>query len=299
MSINTDYQATLRGYLRPIAPSLIAPLEKRFDNLQQREFEQVNAANALADFAGSDPVKLAALLSRATADQYPIVYDRFQQLDASGKHQPLIDIVNSKPPDKPGYQDRISTGQRRAGAAITLLREGRHDAMFNALRVEDDPESLTQFVHRCRARGVSPEDLLTALTKADTLRQTKTGQDRKREDVVFFGLLLALGEFDLNELPAAEQQPLVNDLANWYANDPSSAVHGATGWLLRHWGLTALARTVDQTPLPYSPDREWFVEEIKYQKNGKQGSLYFTFIVFPAGSTRSVRPMASGADGFR
>ena len=55
--------------------------------------------------------------------------------------------------------------------------------MFNALRVEEDPESLTPFVHRCRDRDVSPADLLTALTKADTLRQAKIGQDRKREDM--------------------------------------------------------------------------------------------------------------------
>ena len=35
-------------------------------------------------------------------------------------------------------------------------------------------------------------------------------------------------------------------------------MHGTAGWLLRQWGQADLVRQVDQTPIPYSPDREWF-----------------------------------------
>ncbi len=35
-------------------------------------------------------------------------------------------------------------------------------------------------------------------------------------------------------------------------------MHGATGWLLRHWGQSEVVREVDQTPVPYSTEREWF-----------------------------------------
>jgi hypothetical protein len=139
-----------------------------------------------------------------------------------------------------------------------LLRQGLVDQMFAALRVGADPESLTQFVHRCRARDVSPQMLLGALDAADKLRQTKTGEARQQEDRVLFGLLLALGEYRLEELPASARRPLVDRLAAWYASDPSSAIHGATGWLLRHWNQGELARQVDETPVAYSPDREWY-----------------------------------------
>ena len=35
-------------------------------------------------------------------------------------------------------------------------------------------------------------------------------------------------------------------------------MHGAAGWLLRQWGQADIARQVDQTAVPYAPDREWF-----------------------------------------
>ncbi|HEV3003517.1 MAG TPA: hypothetical protein VGX78_03610, partial [Pirellulales bacterium] len=157
---------------------------------------------------------------------------------------------------------------------------------MGALRVSDDPESLTQFVHRCRQRGVTPGQLLDCVELADRDRQGKTGPDRQVADRVVYGLLLALGEFDLAELPAGtptrgaskEQSaptprgdaskdspiqgssaPFLRQLADWYVNDPSSAVHGAAGWLLRRWKQSEVVERVDRTPLAYSPDREWYV----------------------------------------
>jgi formylglycine-generating enzyme required for sulfatase activity len=47
-------------------------------------------------------------------------------------------------------------------------------------------------------------------------------------------------------------------LAGWYRHDASSGVHGAAGWLLRQWGQAEVARQVDHTVVPYTPDREWF-----------------------------------------
>jgi formylglycine-generating enzyme required for sulfatase activity len=186
----------------------------------------------------------------------------------------------------------VARGKRRAGAAIALLRLGLREDVFGALRVGKDPESLTQFVHRCRERGVTTVELLDCLHLADALRQTKSGEDRSIEDRVLFGLLLALGEFQLDDMHESERAKLVLQLVDWYANDPSSAIHGATGWLLRHWGLTEQARTVDQTPVAYEEDREWFTLEIKLSANQPgstseiqptQQPLYMTFVVFGAG----------------
>jgi len=69
---------------------------------------------------------------------------------------------------------------------------------------------------------------------------------------------LALGEFALHEIPESRREPLLKQLSDSYRNDPSSGVHGAAGWLLRNWGQTEVVREVDQTPVPYSPEREWF-----------------------------------------
>jgi hypothetical protein len=162
--------------------------------------------------------------------------------------------------------------RRRAAAAITLLQLGEHEAdreqAFEPLRVTHDPESLTRFIHRCRSRNVTAGQLRTCLELADRRRKSSSAERRRLEDGVMYGLLLALGEFSLTDLPAEQRPPLVDQLAAWYRDDPSSAIHGATGWLLRHWQQGELADAVERSVVPYDPRREWFTRELKVLPDG-------------------------------
>ncbi len=74
---------------------------------------------------------------------------------------------------------------------------------------------------------------------------------------------------------------LVTQAADWYQNDRSSSVHGATRWLLLSWNRKDLIERVDQTEIPYAPGREWFVREIPLPNAGE--STYMTFVVFNSG----------------
>ena len=143
-------------------------------------------------------------------------------------------------------------GQRRANAAVTLLRLGEREKVLPVLETSDDPEALTQFIFRCRPRGVGVGPLL------DCLRIVSDGPVERYPRNARYALLLALGEFRLEEIPSSRREPLLKQLADLYRNDLSSGVHGAAGWLLRQWGQAEVVRRVDQTALPYSPDREWF-----------------------------------------
>ena len=49
--------------------------------------------------------------------------------------------------------ERVPFGQRRANAAVTLLRLGEREKGLPVFDVTDDPEALTQFIFRCRPRG--------------------------------------------------------------------------------------------------------------------------------------------------
>jgi formylglycine-generating enzyme required for sulfatase activity len=188
-------------------------------------------------------------------------------------HRPLVVAARS-----------VKIGKDRAGAAIAMLRLNMRDEILSALRVRDDPEVLTQFVHRCRERQVTATELLACLQRVDQLRQAKTGEDRKIEDRLLFGMLFALGEYQAVDLPAAEHDTFISQLMDWYTHDPSSAIHEATGWLLRQWKLEDEARRVDQTPVPYSQDREWFTLEINLQTESEPlQTFYLTFVVFPEG----------------
>jgi serine/threonine protein kinase/formylglycine-generating enzyme required for sulfatase activity len=251
---NPDDQRALRRELRPIAERLIVPLEAVFAGEALRDGIRESAAVALADFAGHDAARLANLLSQATPPQFAILH-------AAVKRQPavrpqavaaLLQIVAERPAgDHSSQDDVIRAGQRRAGAAITALLLGEREAIWPVFEVGSDAESLTQFVHRLKDRGIEPKVLLECL-------------DRATDERVRFGLLLALGEFGLAELPAEAQTPLTDRLVAWYASDPGAAIHSAAGWLLRHWGQADRAREIDQRPIDFDPAgrRNWLVQKI-------------------------------------
>ncbi len=167
--------------------------------------------------------------------------------------------------------------KRKANAAIALARLSKFKNLFTALRVGNDPEALTQFVHRCREGGVSSSQLLACLKLADEKRQSLGRVSNPSEDQSLYGLLLALGEFRLHQLPDDLRESTLNKLAQWYEHDPSSAIHGASGWLLRKWGQLDAVRRVDQTPLAYDPKREWFTLAIEADSQ----TFYQTYVVIP------------------
>jgi formylglycine-generating enzyme required for sulfatase activity len=135
---------------------------------------------------------------------------------------------------------------------VTLLRLGEREKVLPVFEMTDDPEALTQFIFRCRPRGVGVDALL------DCLQRVSDGPVDRYGNRARYALLLTLGEFTLEEIPASRRAALLKQLGDWYRQDPSSGVHGATGWLLRQWGQTDAVREVDQNAVPYSPDREWF-----------------------------------------
>jgi formylglycine-generating enzyme required for sulfatase activity len=118
--------------------------------------------------------------------------------------------------------------------------------------MSDDPEALTQFMFRCRPRGVAVDAILDCLQRVGVAPKDRYPRNTR------YALLLSLGEFSLEEIPESRRVALLEQLADWYRHDPSSGVHGAMGWLLRQWGQAEVVRQVDHTVVPYSTGREWF-----------------------------------------
>ena len=71
----------------------------------------------------------------------------------------------------------------------------------------------------------------------------------------------------------SQRDGLIKELTEAYRSDPSSAIHGATGWLLRKWGFAEEVTKVDHTPLPYDDTgkREWYVLEVSPRSTGASG----------------------------
>ena len=301
--------------MRPIRAVLSPALEAIIRDGERDQADRHMATIIIAGYAANDVKRLASLLPMATPEQFQILNSVVAEAHDAAARQSLIDVVNETPAADMNPADRVTLGQRRAGAAIALVRQGEYESALEALRVAEDPESLTQFVHRCKSRGVLPAQLLDCLNVAVPPRESSVpvppsftrghgeGSNvavsrgvqsadeesggtwstlRKLDDRVLFGLLLALGEFDFDQLPLDRVEHLLAQLSDWYAHDPSSALHGACGWLLRRWGQDTAARNVDETPMAYSPDREWFTLKIDPHQGNPQ-PFYVTFVVFSPG----------------
>jgi len=290
---------------------LLGGLGKIFADPKGTDGQRLSAANAFADYAASDIAKLSQLLTLATPEQYSVLYPLVSANPLQTTVEELSKITATLPESELGSVERVPFGQRRANAAVTLLRLGEREKVLPVFDMTDDPEALTQFIFRCRPRGVSVDALLDLLKIVSTERQGAS----RRFDVPKYAILLAVGEFTLTEIPESRREPLLKQLSDTYRNDPSSGVHGAAGWLLRKWGQTEVVREVDQTPLLYSLDREWFTlaitvtpksppepkEEPAKEREGSESeptkpeppvdplplkTFYYTFIVFPAGSSK-------------
>ena len=288
VSANAEFQPLLREALRPIRERLLPDLERKFSNTKAPDAERTGAANAIADYEASDIPRLAQLLTVATPEQFAVLYPVVAASASPAIIDELDKIVATLPADDLGSVERVSFGQRRANAAISMLRLGEREKTLSVFDMTDDSEALTQFIFRLRPREVGIAAIL------DLLRLVTEAPPNRYPNHVRYGLLLALGEFLLPEVPEVDREKLLAQLAEWYAHDPSSGVHGAAGWLLRQWGQTEVANKIDQTAVPYAPDREWFTLaiEVAVKSNSLMSlipgsttkkTLYFTLVVFPAG----------------
>jgi formylglycine-generating enzyme required for sulfatase activity len=142
---------------------------------------------------------------------------------------------------------------------------------------------------------------LTCFDQVEPQRAGLSDEELKRANRAVYGLLLSLGEYTLDAVPSERREALIARLADWYAEDPSSTIHGATGWLLRRWGQAKLVQKVDQTPVAYAPGREWYTVQVDVEKKGgffglgrTVHSYYFTFVVFEPGECELGSPPNEG-----
>lgn len=195
--------------------------------------------------------------------------------------------------------DEESDDELRANAALALLLLGQNQDVLNFITVSDDPERLTRFVFQTKDRGI-PGELLIGLIKSEisnaTIANTLDSDDQRRlkqrsDYLRYYGLLLGLGQCDTAKISAEVQASFKDTLVELYREHPSRAVHSATGWLMRQWGLNQEVQRVDSTPKEYDPTgtRQWYVVKVQPETTGQDAhdALYLTMLVF---SSQDVHP---------
>ncbi len=144
---------------------------------------------------------------------------------------------------------RDTLAKRQAQAAVALLQLGRPEQVWPLLQHRPDPRLRTYLIHRLSPLGTDPQALVQRL-------------EEEGEVSIRRALLLCLGEFGEDKLPAAARPPLVAKLLQLYREDPDPGIHGAAEWLLQQWGHAAEVGQIDRDLAGQPADtRRWYVNQ--------------------------------------
>ena len=232
--------------LRPVRQSLLPVLQAIFRDHNRHDHdrnlaagrdykrcdsERSLAAGILADYAADSPDLLADLLADAELKHFPVFLAALR-----GHGEQAIAGLSARLSEKP--TDDMTDSQewfarRRANLAIALLFLGQPDPTWSLLRHAPDPSARSWIVHRLAPLGADPRIILRRL-------------DEEKDISARRALILCLGEFGPDHLPAAGRDALVPRLLTIYRDDPDPGMHGAAEWLLRQWKQEGKFHAIDR-----------------------------------------------------
>jgi formylglycine-generating enzyme required for sulfatase activity len=255
---NPIYLGVWMTSLAPVRAKLLKPLGKIFSS-RDNSAERSVATSVLLEYAKDQPETLVDLIGSADDQQYAKLFPLVQGLRE--RTVPLLEReLHKEPPPKEDVQACDAFAKRQAQAGVALLQLGEADAVWPLLRRRDgdDPSRRTYLLHLLSRLGTEAPPIARRL-------QAEQNASARR------ALILSLGGYTAEQLPAAERQPVVDLLLDWYHKDPDPGIHSAVDWLLRQgrqdaqarklaWGQADALKKVDEDPGSKEPgNRDWFV----------------------------------------
>jgi serine/threonine protein kinase/formylglycine-generating enzyme required for sulfatase activity len=257
---NPSQYATLVKGFRPIRAVLVPPLKALFrdlnrpeverlktklsgpareiveQDLHRPEVERIMTASVLVEFC-SEPQELAELYLEADPHSGAAF---LAVLRASPQRDRVVLLMDGElakhSPATSSPAERVLRAKRQANAAVALVQLGKDERVWPLFQQPaDDPTLRTFLIHRLSPLGTDPQVLLRQLRNED-----ETVSARR-------ALLLCLGEFPEDKLPAAERRRLVTEiLLGIYRDHPDPGMHSAVDWLVRRWKLQDLLEEADR-----------------------------------------------------
>ncbi|MFN0017371.1 MAG: protein kinase domain-containing protein [Pirellulaceae bacterium] len=229
---------------RPVKNSMLAPLSVIFrDQQAARTGERNLATTLLADYAIDQPQVLAELLMEADERQFAAIYVAFQQQGEKGFLALTAELDRKLPPDaKETAREKLAC--RQASAAVALLKVNQPAKVWPLLRHHPDPRVRSYIIHRLSLFGADPSVIIQRF-------------DVEPDITIRRALLLALGEFGVNELSPTVWKSLLPKLQEIYRTEKDAGLHAAVEWLLRTWQQETWLKQVNE---------EWALNKEQLQK---------------------------------
>ncbi len=234
--------------LEPVRGVLLPALVKRYPEARGRlrggKLDEVQLA---AEVSGYDLT--ARALARYTGDRPAEAADLMLQVDPRHAAQfvptvtankgaviPVLKAEQAKKPKQDWTDEQHETlARRRAQAAAVLLTLGEAESVWPvfAFPKDGDPTARSYLLARLVDLGADPLALMRRF-------EMEPDVSAKR------ALLVALGGFPVEVVPAAEHEALTAKLLLVYREHPDPGLHGAIDWLLRQkWGKANEVAAID------------------------------------------------------
>jgi formylglycine-generating enzyme required for sulfatase activity len=232
--------------LSPLMPRLVPALARKYGEDDVAETDRALVAGLLREHARRAE-DLVELIQSAEVDDFSAFLNRLRS-DERGTALPAL--RNAAAPPSPGTPETEREARRRARAAIALARLGEVGSVWPALTLQADSTRRSFLVDLLGPLGADPTALVEQLFT-------------ERDDSVRRAIVLALGGYSLDRLPASTRQALADRLVPLYRDDPDPGLHSAIDWLLRSWKLDAPLRALDAS-LAGQPagSKRWFVNRL-------------------------------------
>jgi eukaryotic-like serine/threonine-protein kinase len=219
---------------------------------------------------------LADLLMDADAQQFRIIFPTLKRQPEQSL-QILIDEIDHKPPSNADESTKENAAKRQANAAVALLEMNQPSKVWSLLKYSPDPRGRSYLIHRFSQLGSDAKAVLDRLD-VETDLSTRTA------------LILSLGEFSDQQLPANERNALIVKLQDSYRTIADPGFHAAAEWLLRTWGQDPWLRDVNAQWAGDPAQREQKLKEIAGTLTSERAETSRQWYVDGQGRTMVVIP---------
>lgn len=237
-----------REAFQAVAPALTPPLRQHFADRGQPE-QRALAYTMLFEFATNiqaDDPRLTEDMAELIGEADPAQFDQVLEILQADRDR-AIGLLAGKLDELARFDDALA---RRQGQIATALgRLGRADRVWPLLKHSEDPSVRTELIHDLAKFRVKVDEVITRLKVEPEVSARRA-------------LVLALGAYPADQIPAGERQGLASMLLAWCREDPDPGVHGGIDWLLRQqWGQAEALDHIDQELAGWEPlqGRHWYV----------------------------------------
>jgi formylglycine-generating enzyme required for sulfatase activity len=252
MQNNPSHYKPLVDLLHRVGKDVVKPLTEVYRANQRPDADRLLAANLLTEFAADRPEILADLLLEGTAKQFGILLDKVK---GGGEPVHKVWLAELAKPRQASASDslRVALAQRQASAAVALLRTGHAEQVWPLLKHQPDPTVRSYLIHRFQTHGADPADLARQL-------------DVEPDVTIRRALLLSLGQYPSDALPAEVRDAWLTRVLRIYQDDVDAGMHGASEWLLRQWNRTDWLKQVHVEWAQGKTKREGWWSAVEEQK---------------------------------